>query len=122
MPATRPEAISNRIRLAYEIAGTVRAFIAKHRAVDAILSAVIDESAPDEQGIGCVGSQDNLFSRADEQFSLSAIGVSIGGIVPFVQGKAVNIAVLCQPPEGHDSITAASLSAAERRAAARSAR
>ncbi len=77
MPATRPDAISNRIRLPNEVAGSVWAFVSEDRAVDPGLAAVIDEAAPDEHGIGALGAQDKLFPGTDEQPPPAAIGISV---------------------------------------------
>jgi hypothetical protein len=74
MPLIKPQAISNRVRLAYEFAALVRSFIAKHGTVDAALplsgslvDAVVLESPPNENSIPCCGSQDNLFSGTAKQ-------------------------------------------------------
>jgi len=79
MPAIRPEAISNLIRLAYEARAAAARFVPEDRAVDPVLSTVIDENAPDEEGIGMLGSEHNLFAGTNELVfgSLSAVCVSI---------------------------------------------
>jgi hypothetical protein len=79
MPAIRPEAISNLIRLSYERRTAPARLVAEDGAVDPVLSAVVDEDAPDEEGIGVLGSQHDLFARTNELVfgSLSAVGVSI---------------------------------------------
>jgi hypothetical protein len=79
MPAIRPEAISNLIRLAYEARAAMARFVPEDRAVDPVLAAVIDEDSPDEEGISSFGSEHNLFSGPDELVfgSLAPIGISI---------------------------------------------
>ena len=99
MPAIRPEAVSNEIRLAYEFAAAMRSLIPKDSAVDSLLPAIVLESPPDEQGASSLGSQNNLLSGADELSPLSAIGVSVSAVMPFVQSEAVTISVLSQPPK-----------------------
>jgi hypothetical protein len=89
MPAIRPEAISNRIRLTYEVRGSVRAFVSEHGAVDTVLSAVVDEVAPNKEGVSALGSQDEFFAWADEQFALPSVLVLVGRIVSFIEGEAV---------------------------------
>jgi hypothetical protein len=84
MPAIRPEDISNRIRLLNERRAAGAAFVSEHGAVDSFLPAVVDELPPDEQGICSLGSQDNFLSGANEQLSLSPIGVSVCGVVPLI--------------------------------------
>jgi len=102
MPATRPEPISNRIRLAYEFAAAVPAFVSEHSAVDSALPAVIEESAPHKQRIARVCSEHNLFAWADEQSPLSAVSVLVCAVMPVVEFKAVKIAILCHPPKTHN--------------------
>lgn len=94
MPATRPEDISNLIRLLNEARGSVGAFVAEDGAVDAFLPAVVDEVSPNEEGIGWLGAQDNLLSGADELLALSAVGVSVAAVVALIEGEAVKVAVL----------------------------
>ena len=42
------------------------AFVSEHGAVDADLAAVVDELAPYEEGVRSLGSQDDVFTGADE--------------------------------------------------------
>src|SRR6266705_1761080 len=99
MPAIRPEAISNLIRLAYEARAARRSLIPKDRAVDSLLAAVVDELSPDPHGAGALSSQDDLFARPNELSALAAIRVSIGAVVALVHGEAVFIAIFREPPE-----------------------
>lgn len=101
MPATRPEAISNRIRLAYESRALVARLVAEDCAVDSVLAAVVDEDSPDEEGVSSLGSEHDLFAWTDELavVPLPPVRVSIGGIVPFIELDAIKVAVLCKPPE-----------------------
>lgn len=98
MPAISPEAISNLVRLSYEFATLDGRFVAEHGAVDSLLPAVIEELSPDEHGIAGCGPQDNLFARPNEQFTLSAIRISVGAVVPLIKIKAITISILRQPP------------------------
>ncbi|KVM72587.1 hypothetical protein WJ61_01105 [Burkholderia ubonensis] len=78
MPAIRPEAISNRVRLANEVRAAMRRLVAEDCAVDAVLAAVIDEFPPDETGVAVLGSQHDFFTGPDEQLSIASVFVSIG--------------------------------------------
>lgn len=97
MPAIRPERISNRVRLAYKIRALVFRLVAEDRAVDSVLTAVIDEDPPHEHGVSVLSSQHNLFAWADELIvvSLPPVLVDVSGVVPLVEFRAVKIAVLC---------------------------
>lgn len=95
MPAIRPEAISNRIRLAYEFATKVWAFVSENGAVDSALAAVINEPSPSEQGICVDGSENDFFTGADENFSFSAIRILVAAVMPLIEFKAVNVSILC---------------------------
>jgi len=77
MPLTRPDAISNLIRLAYKFAALVRRLVAEDGAVDSGLSAVILEFPPRKQRITFGCSQHDFLAGADEQVSLAAIPVSV---------------------------------------------
>ncbi|MNU04251.1 hypothetical protein D3C72_2485780 [compost metagenome] len=59
--------------------------VAEDGAVDAVLTTVVLEPAPDEACIAGCGSQDDLLAGADEQLALSAVCVSIGGVVALIQ-------------------------------------
>lgn len=98
MPQIRPEAISNRVRLAYEVRAAVRGLISEKGAVDAGLPAIVGESSPRKAGVSAVGSQHNFFAGAAKEFAHSAVCVSVGGVVPLIEFQAVNVAVLRQPP------------------------
>lgn len=101
MPAIRPERISNCVRLAYEIRAAVLRLIAEDRAIDAVLSAIVDEDTPDEERISALGSEHDLFTGADELVAVagSPIGVSIARVVALVESDAIDVSVLCEPPE-----------------------
>jgi hypothetical protein len=75
MPLTRPEAISDCIRLAYEARAARRSFIPEDSAIDASLPAVINEASPHKHSVRSQGSEHNLFARPDELGSLAAIDV-----------------------------------------------
>lgn len=84
MPATRPEAISNRIRLTYEGAGSVRAFVSEYGAIDSVLSAVIDELSPHEEGVSCAGAEYNFLAGPHEQFCVPPICIDVSRIVALI--------------------------------------
>jgi hypothetical protein len=101
MPAISPEAISNRVRLANEARALIRRFVAEYCAIDSGLSfacslvnAVINELAPHETSVSVSGSQDDLIAGSNEQLSLSAVLILIGGIMSFIHFQTVEIAVL----------------------------
>ena len=107
MPAISPEAISNRIRLANEVGAPVLAFVAERGAADSSLTfsgarvtAVVGESAPDEECAAVFGSKDDLFAGATEQGEAARRRFPRERIVSFVEREAVTVAVLCEPPEG----------------------
>jgi len=75
--------------------------ISEHGAVDALLSAVVDELAPYEQGISCFSPQHDFLSGSGKQDRLSSIGIDVSAIVPSIQREAVKIAVPSQPPQGN---------------------
>lgn len=108
MPATRPEAISNRIRLTNKARALARPLVAERRAIDAVLwlasslvDAVVDKLAPDEERVERLGSEYPLFAGADEQAARAPVGVAVRRVVPLVESQAVNIAILRQPPIRH---------------------
>ena len=100
MPAIRPEAISNRVRLSNEVRAAMRRLVAEDGAVDSRLPAVVDELSPYETGVSTLRAQDDLLAGSDEQLSLSAVCVSVSRVVTFIQFKTVLIAILGEPPEG----------------------
>ena len=93
MPAIRPEAISNFIRLAYEFRALVWAFVSENGAVDSSLPAVVDELPPDKQGICVGGSQDDLLTGADKLSAPASISIFVATVMTFVEGKAIFIPV-----------------------------
>lgn len=93
MPAIRPEDISNLIRLTYELRALMARLIPEDGTVDAGLAAVVDEDAPNEEGIGALGSEHNLFPWSDELFPRPSIGVSVTGVVALVELNAIEVAV-----------------------------
>lgn len=107
MPAMRPEAISNRVRLSNEVRAAMRRLVAEDCAVDAqlafsgaLVNTVVDELAPDEAGVTSLGSEHDLFTWSNKQFSPSPVFVLIGRVVSFIQFKAVFVAIFGEPPEG----------------------
>jgi hypothetical protein len=53
-------------------------------AVDADLSAVIDELSPNKEGVSVSGSERDRLPRPDELRTLAAIPIPITGVVPFI--------------------------------------
>jgi hypothetical protein len=94
MPAMRPEAVSNCVRLAYEFAAKVRAFVTEDSAVDALLSTVIYEFSPGETCVTLLGPEDYFLPRADEELPLLLTFTVIGRVVALIHSKAGLIAVL----------------------------
>jgi len=106
MPAIRPDAISNCIRLANEVRAADFAFVAEDGAIDSVLAfsgslvnEVVDEVAPHEACVGALSSKDDFLSRPDEEFSLSPVPVVICRVVPLIKVDAVSVAILRQPPD-----------------------
>jgi len=107
MPATRPEAISNCIRLTYEFRATVRGFVPEHRAVDAFLrvpgalvDALVDEFPPDPAGVAFLRSQDDLGPRPAKELAFAPVTILVRRVVTFVEREDGDIAILREPPEG----------------------
>jgi hypothetical protein len=100
MPLTRPEAISDLIRLAYEVRAAMRGFVAEDGAVDSLLPAVVDELSPDEHRVSAFSSEYHLSPRAREKSGPASVAVSVPGIVALIEFEAVKVAILCEPPEG----------------------
>ena len=94
----RPDDISNGIRLAYEVATPVSAFISEHGAVDSFLPAVIAESSPHKHCISLGCAQDDALARADKPVPDAPVLVLIGRVVSFIQFKAIKVTVLRKPP------------------------
>ena len=106
MPAIRPDVISDCISLSDKGRGSVLGLISKHGAVDAVLSAVVDELAPDEQSVSIASSKSDDLAGADELASLASICIPPCRVVPFVQVETGAIPVFRQIPErchGSDS-------------------
>jgi hypothetical protein len=101
VPLTRPAEISNGVSLSDKLTGAVslRGFVSEYSAVDALLSAVVDELPPNKHGVAVPGSQDNVLTGADELASLAAIPVTVGAIVPAIEGETRCIPVLRDEPE-----------------------
>ena len=69
--------ISDCISLSDKLARSVAAFVSEHCAVDADLSAVVDEFSPNKHGVGTLCSEDDFFTRTRKDFLPSAICVSL---------------------------------------------
>lgn len=101
MPFTRPAEISNGVSLSDKVAGTIagRRFVSEDGAIDASLSAVVDEFAPDEHGVSVAGSENNVFSWPDKLAALPSVFVLVGAVVSLIEFKATLVAVLCDVPK-----------------------
>ena len=75
------------------------AFVSEHGAVDALLSAVVDELSPNKEGVGISGAQDDMLAGADELAWPAAVLVVIFAVVSLIEFQARNIAVLCHVPK-----------------------
>lgn len=62
----------------------MRAFVSEYGAVDALLSAAVDELPPDEHGIALGCPEHNLFAWTGEQDALSSVAVSVAEVVSLV--------------------------------------
>lgn len=89
MPAIRPYAISNRIRLAYKFAAFVRGFVPEHGTIDSLLPAGVLELSPDEHSVPIGSSENDLFSGPTESVSYSTILVSVAGVVLLIEFQAI---------------------------------
>lgn len=105
MPAIRPEAISNLVRLSNEARALVVRFVPEDGAVDAVLSAVVDEHSPHKHSIPGKGPQHDLLTGSDEELAHAAIGVSVGAVVAFIEFEAVAVAIFGQPPVGLQGVS-----------------
>lgn len=99
MPAIRPEAISNRIRLTYEFRALIWAFVPEHGTVDSLLAAVINELAPSEYGVCSLCSEQDLFSGSEHFLTLASVRISVAAIMPLIEFNAVKVSILCEPPQ-----------------------
>ena len=84
MPLTRPDAISNLIRLAYKFAALVRRLVAEDGAVDSGLSAIVPEFSPHEQGVSIWESKRNDLSGAAKFLWPSPVFIVIARVVPLI--------------------------------------
>lgn len=111
MPATRPEAVSNCVRLSNEVGAAVLGLVAEDCAVDSLLAAAIEELPPDEHGVAALSAEDNLFPRANKLRLTLLPGLSEPRVVASVQLKAGAVSVFGEPPDrfsGHRGSVAAS--------------
>ncbi len=88
MPFTRPAVISDCVSLSDKDGGRDRTFVAEGGAIDALLSAVVNELPPDKESVGASCAENKFLAGADELVSLPAVLVSIGAVMPLVQGEA----------------------------------
>jgi hypothetical protein len=98
MPFTRPAEISNGVSLSDKVGRSEFAFVSKHGTIDSLLSAIVDELSPNKHGISVSGSQHDVFAGADKLTSLSSVSIVIAAVVPLVEIKTTQIAVLRDVP------------------------
>jgi len=86
MPFTRPAEISDGVSLSDKVGRSIagRGFVSEYGAVDAGLSAVVDELSPHKEGISVAGPENNVFSWSDKLASLSSVLVLVGAIVSLI--------------------------------------
>lgn len=106
MPATRPAAISNRVRLANKVRAPRCGFVPEGGTVDSVLpltgslvNAIVDELAPYEEGIAAETAEHNRRAGTDELLARAAIGVAVGAVVPLVERETRGVSILRNPPE-----------------------
>jgi hypothetical protein len=99
MPAIRPEASSNRIRLSNEFGAAVLGLVSEDGAVDSLLSAIVNELSPNKHSVGVLGSQDDLFARADELRASLLAWLAQPTVVASVEREAIGVSVAREPPE-----------------------
>jgi len=82
MPAIRPQAVSNAIRLSYKLDARMRSLVAEHGAVDAglrlpcsVVNAGVSEFSPHEKSIPCRCAQAKVVAWADESEPFASISV-----------------------------------------------
>ncbi len=105
MPAIRPEVISNRIRLTYELGALDVALVAEHGAVNPGLSlagsgvdAVINELPPHPTCQAVERPKHDMLAGAYELTTDAAVCVPTRRIMPLVEREACPVPVLRQPP------------------------
>jgi hypothetical protein len=99
VPATRPREISDGVSLSDKERREDRAFVPEKRTLDPFLlrDRVVDVVSPNENSVPCIGSEDDVFTGADELIEFRAL-VS-GAVVPPVQSEATSVSVLREPPQ-----------------------
>lgn len=90
--------ISDCISLSDKLARPVPTFVSEDGAVDAGLSAVVDELSPNKHGVSVTGSEDDFFARTRKDFLPSAICIPTARVVPLVEFEAGGVAILSQIP------------------------
>ena len=106
MPQIRPDAISNCIRLANEVAALVRSLIPERRTIDSrlpdacsLVDTGVDKESPNKKSIPCRCPQCDVFSWSNELLGSSSIFVLVTRVMSFIKFSASRVAVLCQPPQ-----------------------
>lgn len=111
MPATRPEAVSNCVRLSNEVGAAVLGLVAEDGAIDALLPTAVEELPPDEHGVAALSAEDNLLPRSNKLRFTLLPGLSEPRVVASVQLEAGAVSVAGKPPDwfsGHSGSVAAS--------------
>jgi hypothetical protein len=88
MPFTRPAEISNGVSLSDKVGREDSAFVSEHGAIDALLSAVVDELSPNKHGVSVAGSEHDMLAGSDKLAALSSVSIIIATVVPFVEFEA----------------------------------
>jgi hypothetical protein len=101
MPLTRPAEISDCVSLSDKVRRSisVRRFVSEDGTVDALLSAGVDELAPNEHRVCIAGSQDDFLARSSEKKSFSTVPILVAGVVSLIEFKATRVAILGQIPK-----------------------
>jgi hypothetical protein len=78
MPLTRPDVISDSVSLSDKLTRLVRTLIAEEGAVDAMLSAGVDELAPNKGSSGIGRTEHDFLPRSCKELPHSSISVVVG--------------------------------------------
>ena len=98
--------ISDCVSLSDKLRREDASLVSKDGTVDALLSAVVDELAPDEKSVGISGSQYDCFAGADE---LAALTEKLARLNQIAQMRAQITALeeqLTRPTEDVDTVDA----------------
>jgi hypothetical protein len=85
VPFTRPAEISNGVSLSDKVGREEAAFVSEDGAVDALLSAVVDELPPNKHGVSVARPENDVLSGADKLTALSSVLVVIATVMPLIE-------------------------------------